>query len=74
MYDLPSSNLGPQLIDEATRTVEQLIEELETALDHDQCRTLHRLRLACESLGMLRAVSQALTLVPAPRPTWSGGR
>ena len=74
MYDLNSPNLGPLLIDEATRTVEQLIKELEPELDHDQCRKLHRLRLACESLGMLRAATQALSTPPDPRTSWPASR
>jgi len=67
MYDTSSPHLGPLMIDEATRTVEDLIEQLEPALDHDQRRTLHRLRLACESLGMLRATTQALATLPDAR-------
>lgn len=68
MYDLSSPNLGPLLIDEAARTVDELIAELEPTLDHNQCRTLHRLRLAAESLGMLRAATQALHVLPESSP------
>ena len=74
MHDAESPHISPLLIDEATRTVEQLIEELEPALDHNQCRTLHRLRLACESLGMLRATSKALTVSAGLHGAWEARR
>ena len=74
MYDLSSPNLSPLLIEEATRTVEQLIKELKGDLDHNQRWKLHRLRLACESLGMLRAATQALGTLPDPRASWSATR
>ena len=62
-----SLSLGPQLIEEAARAVEDLITELEPTLDHNQRRALHRLRLAAESLGMLRAATQALHVIPESR-------
>ncbi|MCC7367425.1 MAG: hypothetical protein IT306_03325 [Chloroflexi bacterium] len=63
----PSLSLGPRPIEDAARAVEELIAELEPSLDRSQRRALHRLRLAAESLGMLRAATQALHVIPESR-------
>lgn len=74
MHDQSSPDIGSLLVRQATTTVEQVIEELEPGLTAEQCRMMHRLRLAAESLGMLRAASQALTVYPDRRAAWAASR
>ena len=66
MYESITSYPGYRVIDEAARAVEELVAELEPSLEHDKRRLLHRLRLAAESLGMLRATAEALNGLPSP--------
>jgi hypothetical protein len=56
-----SLGLAPTAMEAAAAEVHQLVDELEPTLDDRQRRLLHRLRLAAESLGAIRAAANALS-------------